>query len=227
MACTDSVCAQISCRRRENVLTGHVVDAHHHLWDPVRRYYPWMDGEAFAPIRRTYSLPELDAVTSASGVGATVLVQAVSDLAESAEFSPSAESAGSSSRASSNGSTCPSAKQRSRSRSTNCAPDSGGERLVGIRHQVEDEAQRNWLVRDDVVAAIAKVGAAGLVYDMLVLTDQLRSAVDLAALDTMTFVLDHAAKPPFTGGPDDWNVWKSGSRGARRSAQRGVQAFRA
>ncbi len=87
----------------------------------------------------------------------------------------------------------------------------GGGKLVGIRHQVQDEAQRNWLLRDDVVAAIAKVGAAGLVYDMLVLTDQLPSAADLAArLDTMTFVLDHAAKPPFTGGPDYWNVWKAG-----------------
>jgi L-fuconolactonase len=191
-------------------LTGHVVDAHHHLWNPARRDYPWMNGEAFAAIRRTYGLAELDAVTSAAGVGATVLVQTVPDLIETAEFCAlAAESAGLVAGVvgwvdlSLGGAVTEQLDQ--------LRAGFGGGRLVGFRHQVQDESQRDWLLRDDVGAAIAKVGAAGLVYEMLVLTDQLRSVVDLAArLDTMTFVLDHAAKPPFTGGPDIWDVWKSG-----------------
>ena len=191
-------------------LTGHVVDAHHHLWDPARRDYPWMAGEAFAPIRRTYGLPELGALTSAAGVGATVLVQTVPDLVESAEFCAlAAESAGL--VAGVVGWVDLSLGAAVTEQLDQLRAGSGGGKLVGIRHQVQDESQRDWLLRDDVVAAIAEVGAAGLVYEMLVLTDQLRSAIDLAArLDTMTFVLDHAAKPPFTGGPDDWDAWKCG-----------------
>ena len=40
-----------------------IVDAHHHLWDPARRDYPWMTGAA-APLRRRYGLEDLRAVTA-------------------------------------------------------------------------------------------------------------------------------------------------------------------
>ena len=188
----------------------HVIDAHHHLWNTARRDYPWMDGDAFAPMCRTYGLLELGAVTSASGVGSTVLVQTVPDLVESAEFCAiAAESAGL--VAGVVGWVDLSLGAAVTEQLDQLRAGLGGGTLVGIRHQVQDESQRDWLLRDDVVVAIAEVGAAGLVYEMLVLTDQLRSAVDLAArLDTMTFVLDHAAKPPFTRGPDVWDEWKCG-----------------
>lgn len=189
---------------------AHVIDAHHHLWDPERRNYPWMDGEAFAPIRRSYGLRELGAVTSPNGVRATVLVQTVPDLVESVEFCAlAAESAGLVAGVVGWVDLCLGARVTEQLEHL-CAA-LGGERLVGIRHQVQDEAQRDWLLRDDVVAGIEAVGEAGLAFDLLVLTDQLQSAVVLAArLDTMTFVLDHAAKPPFTAGPDEWVAWTEG-----------------
>src|SRR5690606_32729322 len=64
----------------------HIVDAHHHLWDPADRDYPFMRPAAFDPIRRRYGLDDLRARADAAGVAATVLVQTVSDTTETREF---------------------------------------------------------------------------------------------------------------------------------------------
>jgi L-fuconolactonase len=77
----------------------------------------------------------------------------------------------------------------------------GGRRLVGIRHQVQDEPDPDWLGRADVRAAVATVGAAGLVYDLLVRPGQLPAAVAIVrALPDVRFVVDHIAKPPIASG---------------------------
>ena len=52
-----------------------IVDAHHHLWDPARRVYPWMTG-AFAKLRVRRDIAALRAVAESAGVTATVAVQA-------------------------------------------------------------------------------------------------------------------------------------------------------
>ncbi|HSX98177.1 MAG TPA: amidohydrolase family protein, partial [Streptomyces sp.] len=77
----------------------------------------------------------------------------------------------------------------------------GGEHLVGIRHQVQGEPDPRWLVRPDVLRGLAAVADAGLVYDLLVKPHQLPAAVEAASrLPQLTFVLDHAAKPPVASG---------------------------
>ena len=81
----------------------------------------------------------------------------------------------------------------------------GGQLLVGIRHQIEDEAQ-DWLSDPRVRAGLTAIAGAGLVYDLLVRPDQLRHAA--AAIDATPrgrFVLDHAAKPPI--GQPTWLDW--------------------
>jgi len=75
---------------------------------------------------------------------------------------------------------------------------------VGIRHQVEGEADPDWLIRPDVRRGLAALADAGLVYDLLVNPAQYPSA--LTAVDAGgSFVLDHAGKP---GVPSpDWTKW--------------------
>jgi len=69
--------------------------------------------------------------------------------------------------------------------------------LVGVRHQVEDEPDDEWLLRADVQRGVAAVGEAGLVYDLLVRTRELPAALATARRNPgTTFVLDHAAKRP-------------------------------
>jgi L-fuconolactonase len=77
----------------------------------------------------------------------------------------------------------------------------GGDRLVGIRHLVQDEEDPRWLCRPDVRRGLAAVGAAGLVYDLLVRPPQLPAAVEtVSALPDVRFVLDHAGKPAIARG---------------------------
>jgi len=71
-----------------------------------------------------------------------------------------------------------------------------GDRLVGIRHQVEDEADPEWLLQPDVQRGIAAVGHAGLAFDLLVRTRQLYAATETVRRNPdVQFVLDHCAKP--------------------------------
>ena len=54
----------------------------------------------------------------------------------------------------------------------------GGELLVGIRHQVQEEPDPWYLARADVRRGLRAVAEAGLVYDLLVRPHQLPAAVD-------------------------------------------------
>ncbi|ADJ43652.1 amidohydrolase [Amycolatopsis mediterranei S699] len=178
-----------------------MIDAHHHLWDPTRREYPWMAGEAMDPIRRPYTVDDLRAVTKAAGVHATVLVQTVSSEEETAEFLATAAAepviAGVVGWVDL---TAPDVADR-------LAALEGP--LAGIRHQVEGEPDDDWLLRPEVVAGLSTVAAAGLAFDLLVRPAQLPAAAEVALrLPQLRLVLDHAAKPPIAAG--DWELWASG-----------------
>jgi L-fuconolactonase len=71
-----------------------------------------------------------------------------------------------------------------------------GKYLVGIRHQVHDEADPEWLLRPEAQRGVAAVGEAGLTYDVLVRSRELPSGLaTVRANPGMRFVVDHIAKP--------------------------------
>jgi L-fuconolactonase len=179
------------------------IDAHHHFWDPTRTTYPWMVGEALDPIRRPFSPEDLAPELAAQGIAGTVLVQTVSSLEETREFLSLADSrefiwgvVGWVDLTSvSVGDDLDALLDRP-----------GGGRLVGIRHQVHDEPDPDWLGRADVRRGLLAVQARGLRYDLLVRARELPAAMDtVAALEDLQFVLDHIAKPRIADGQDpDW-----------------------
>ena len=66
---------------------------------------------------------------------------------------------------------------------------------------MHDEPDPNWLTRADVLRGLRTLAARGLVYDLLVRTRELPAARHAAAtIDGLSFVLDHAAKPPIASG---------------------------
>jgi L-fuconolactonase len=84
----------------------------------------------------------------------------------------------------------------------------GDGRLVGIRHQVQQEPDPRWLCRPDVRRGLAAGGAAGLVYDLLVTAEQLPAVIEtVRALPDVSFVLDHAGNPPVQTGPA--RLWRA------------------
>ncbi|MEU9332824.1 amidohydrolase family protein [Streptomyces sp. NPDC048290] len=184
------------------------VDAHHHLWDLTVRDQDWITGPALAPLRRTFTVADLAPEARAAGVDRTVLVQTVTVAEETPELlalaarheliagvvgwtdltAPGAADALAALRA---------------------LP--GGDRLRGIRHQVQGEPDPEWLLRPDVHRGLSAVAAAGLVYDLLVVPRQLPAAVRAAAAHPgLTFVLDHLGKPPVAAG--DLEPWATAVR---------------
>ena len=175
-----------------------IVDAHHHLWDPARRDYPWMTGDA-AALRRPVGLGDLHATVEPLGVAATVAVQAASTEEETLELLALAAASG--------GLvagvvgwvdlTAPDAGDRLAA----LRAEPGGERLVGIRHAVHDEPDPGWLERDDVGRGLRAVARAGLPYDLLLFPTHLPAAVRVAAaIPELSLVVDHGAKPRIAAG---------------------------
>jgi L-fuconolactonase len=174
------------------------VDAHHHVWDLSVRDQDWITGPGLTPLRRDFTLADLAPEASAAGVDRTVLVQTVTVPEETPELLALAGThhlvAG---VVGWTDLTRPDlADELARLREL-----PGGRHLKGVRHQVQSEADPQWLLRPDVLRGLAAVAAAGLVYDLVVRPHQLPACAGVAAaLPGLTFVLDHAGKPPVASG---------------------------
>ena len=171
-----------------------VIDAHHHVWDLKARDQDWIAGPAMAAIRRSFSLDDLGPSATAAGVTATVLVQTVAVAGETPELLALAAADGLVAGVVGwTDLTSPAvADELAKLKS-----GPGGEHLVGIRHLVQSEPDPGWLRRPDVIRGLGQVAQAGLCYDLLVLPHQIAAAsFAAAAVPGLTFVLDHAGKPP-------------------------------
>jgi L-fuconolactonase len=182
-----------------------IVDAHQHFWDPARADYPWMTDEV-APLRRRFGPEDLEPLLRDHGVRGTVVVQARHSLDETRELLAVAAAmpfvlgvVG----------------------WVDLTGDVGAQlgeldgQLVGVRHQVHDEPDAAWLLREDVQRGLAAVGEAGLVYDLLVRTRELPAALEAVRRHPgLRFVLDHVAKaPPSAAEHAAWSAGVAGLAG--------------
>lgn len=169
-----------------------VVDAHHHFWDPAAAEYPWLTDE-LAPIRRRFGPEDLRPRLAERGIRRTVLVQTRSSLAETREFL--VLSAATDFVAGVVGwvdLTDPGVADTL----DELRAGPAGAKLVGIRHQVHDEPDPEWLLRPDVGRGLLAVERAGLAYDLLVRPRELPAALVAAqSRPGLRFVIDHLAKP--------------------------------
>ena len=174
-----------------------VIDAHHHLLDPARFDYPWLTPE-LAAIDRRFGPEDLAPELATAGIDRTILVQTIASLVETREFLATAA-------------TVPfiggvigwvdltDPGISGTLDALRAGP--GGEWLVGIRHQVHDEPDPDWLLRPDVRRGLAAIGAADLAYDLLVRPRELPAALVVARdMPDLRFVIDHLAKPPIRSG---------------------------
>jgi len=211
------------------------VDAHHHVWDPGHRRQAWLETPEMAPLRRRFDLADLAAVAGAAGVRATVLVQVLPDAQETVEFLALAATCADTAVSADTATLTTSADAATRAdgadpcggpvvagvvgwldltepgvgdRIAQLRDGPGGDRLVGVRHLVQDEPDPDWLTRPDVLRGLRAVAEAGLVVDLLVRPHQLEAATRAVhAVPDGRFVLDHLGKPPVAEGLlSPWSV---------------------
>lgn len=177
------------------------IDSHHHLWDPATRDYPWMTG--LDAIFRPFGVDDLRPLLDANGISSTVLVQTVSDLDETREFLATAAATP----------FITGVVGWADLQKLDLAADldelqegEGGDHLVGIRHQVHDEDDADWLLREEVQRGLEVLADRNLVYDLLVRPRELPAAITVARdFPHLRFVVDHIAKPPIaTGELEPW-----------------------
>jgi L-fuconolactonase len=186
------------------------IDSHQHVWDLSAHDQPWLEGDpALTPLLRNFALADLAPLAAAEGVTATVLVQTLSDPAETPELL--ALAAG------------PGLVAGVVGWVDLAAPDvadalaalrelPGGDRLAGIRHPVLVEPDPDWLARPAILRGLAALAEAGLAYDVVGEPRHLPAAVTAAArLPGLTFVLDHLGNPgmPAGIGPEADEPWAS------------------
>jgi len=170
-----------------------IVDSHQHFWDPALAHYPWMTGA----LRRRYGPDDLEPLLRENGVAGSIVVQARHSLDETRDLLAIAKATpfvlgvigwldltGDVDRQ---------------------LGDLEGP-LVGVRHQVHDEPDPAWLLRNDVQRGLSAVGGAEIAYDLLVRTRELPAAIETVRRHPeMKFVVDHVAKRP-----TDDAAWSSG-----------------
>lgn len=179
-----------------------VIDSHQHFWNPAQRAYPWLSDTR---INRAFGPDDLKPLLDEAGITATVLVQTVADLDETREFLRIAADhpfvAGVVGWADLTDPQLGATLDELRAGET-------GSWLVGLRHQIEDEAEDAWLGRADVQLGLNTVADAGLVYDLLIRPRHLPVALNVASdFPHLRFVIDHMAKPHIAGGAfEEWNA---------------------
>ncbi len=185
------------------------IDAHQHVWNLGVRDQPWTAG--LPVLRRDFEFAELRPSLEKHGFDGSVVVQTVNDADETRELIALAASE-------------PAVLgvvgwvdllDPGLSATLELLRGlPGGDRLVGIRHQVQHEPA-GWLARPEVRRGLGTLAELGIAYDLVVTVDQLDEAeAAIAAVPELDVVLDHGGKPRITA-PDEFVEW---SRRIRRIA---------
>ena len=173
---------------------SEIIDSHHHFWDLNRFDYEWMPPPPNV-LQRSYLPEDLKPLLQASGIDRTIVVQAhkfvaeanfLLDLADANDFVAGVV-----------------AWVDLTSPEVDNVLDELMKRpkLVGIRHQVEDESDDDWLTLEDSIRGLREVAARGLAYDVLVKPRHLKYVPALAKIiPDLRMVIDHIAKPFIAGG---------------------------
>ena len=168
-----------------------VVDSHQHFWQLCQPFdYGWLNAPQLEPIRRDYLPADLKPLIRQAGIDRTILVQTQHDvgendwafsLADDNEFiagvvgwldiaSPNVE------------------KQLQELRRH--------PKFVGVRHLTQDEADDDFIIREDILRGLKVLEKHRVPFDLLFFVKHLHHAASLAQLfPDLPLVLDHLAKP--------------------------------
>lgn len=174
-----------------------VIDAHQHFWEIGKSGfdYAWMDGEALAPIRKTYLPADLKQHLDATGVDQSIFVQTQHNVEENRWVLQFCEDhdflAGMVGWVDLASTDCERQLEEFKSNPY----------FVGIRHVTHDEPDDDWIIRDEVMNGLRVLEKYEVPFDLLFFVKHLKHASTLGkALPDLPMVIDHLAKPEIKAG---------------------------
>jgi L-fuconolactonase len=170
-------------------MDNEFIDAHHHLWRYIPPGQPWMS-DGMEMLRRDFLADDLRAATNGVGITGTIVVEAERSLEETLWLSEIATN-----------------DDFIRgvvgwAPLTHPGIASELERLArlpklrGIRHPIHDEADDQFLLREDFNRGIGTLKQFNLRYDILIFEKHLPQTIQFVDRHPdQIFILDHIAKP--------------------------------
>src|SRR5258706_1843130 len=168
------------------------VDAHHHVWTLSRGDYGWLQPTpALAPIYRDFTLADLRPLLTATGIDATVLVQAAPALGERRFLLDIARESGGLVRGVVGWADLGAADAIETLDTLARDP-----LLKSVRPMLQDLADPEWIARPEVQPALAALPQLGVRFDALAKPLHLRSLLRvLERHPDLEVVIDHCGKP--------------------------------
>src|SRR5258706_10248473 len=178
------------------------VDAHHHVWTLSRGDYGWLQPTpALAPIYRDFTLADLRPLLTATGIDATVLVQAAPALGERRFLLDIARESGGLVRGVVGWADLGAADAIETLDTLARDP-----LLKSVRPMLQDLADPEWIARPEVQPALAALPQLGVRFDALIKPFHLRSLWRvLERHPDLAVVVDHCAKPDIAD--QRWQSW--------------------
>ena len=182
------------------------VDAHHHVWNISRGDYAWLTPDL--PIHRDYTLDDL--LPLLGDITATVLVQAAPTEAETTFLLDVARDSSGLVRGVVGWTDLAHPDAPARIASMAVEP-----LLKGLRPMLQDIADTDWILRDEVQPAVRSMVATGLRFDALVQPRHLPVVATLCERHpALRLVIDHGAKPGIAS--RCWQPWADDIRRVAR-----------
>jgi L-fuconolactonase len=166
-----------------------IIDTHVHIWDLSRASYPWLQGDT-SVLNRNYSLQDLEPERLQTNVIAGILVQAAGNHEDTALM---LEVAGKTDWIKGVPLKDPTAvwqwlEGKYLQKKYFC----------GVRHQIHDEADPEWLLQPAVIESLQLLAACKIPYDLVgILPAHIETAIKVAKkVPGLRMVFDHLNQPP-------------------------------
>lgn len=195
-----------------------IIDTHVHVWDLRRADYPWLQGDT-SLLKRSWTIEQLETERKEAGITSGVLVQASGNTEDTdlmLETAYKTEWI--------QGVVC--WLPLKNTKATQLILDEKylkGKYFKGVRHQIHDEKDPQWLLQPAVIESLKLLAAHDVPYDIVaVLPDHIETALKVAELvPDLRMVFDHLSQPPI-GSKEKFGKW-----GELMSVAAGHQNFHA
>ncbi|MBL4576153.1 MAG: amidohydrolase family protein [Opitutaceae bacterium] len=175
------------------------IDAHQHFWQRDRFQYPWLTKE-LTNLQRDFAPEDLHPLLQKNAIDMALVVQTLNSLEETYWFLQLAE------KNPFIGGVIGWVDLSDPLIGEQLAEFQSSKNLVGIRHQVHDEPDGNWLLHDDILSGLQALADHSLPYDLLIRPTHLPLCTELAkTLPSLSLIVDHIAKPGIA--QKQWEPW--------------------